>query len=202
MTETVDLNNNAIYFVSLVLFYWMLTNLVSHNNAASDVSETTKQRVAPRDVEGTALLQGSALRALRDIDPDFIAEDFLSDAANTYETVIAAFIKGDLNTLRPLLGATVLATFELEIESRQSRYETLEFTLINEPSLTVLGVTVERESVEVTILFSSEAVQCSLSADGTIVDGDPKRIVQVRHTWTFSRQFSNRNQPWQVVSTA
>jgi len=55
---------------------------------------------------------------------------------------------------------------------------------------------------EVTILFSSEAVQCSLSADGTIVDGDPKRIVQVRHTWTFSRQFSNRNQPWQVVSTA
>lgn len=74
MTDTVDLNNNAIYLVSLVLFYWMLTNLVSQNYAASDVSETTKQRLAPRDVEGTALLQGSALRALRDIDPDFIAE--------------------------------------------------------------------------------------------------------------------------------
>lgn len=202
MTETINLND-TIYFVSLVLFYWMLINLVSQNYAASsDLGETTKQELTRRDEERTPLLPRSALRALRDVDPDFIAEDFLSYAANTYEIVISAFIAGDLDTLRPLLDATVFATFEHEIEARQSRRETSEFILINEPSPAILGVAVERESVKVTILFSPDVVQCTRSAENKIIDGDPKKVVHVHHTWTFARQLSSPDQPWQVVSTA
>ncbi|TAU35316.1 Tim44 domain-containing protein [Rhizobium leguminosarum] len=201
MTESINLNN-TIYFVSLILFYWMLINLVSQNYPASSDSGETRQQLAIRNGESTPLLDRSELQALRDVDPDFIAEDFLSYAANTYEIVIAAFTKGDLDTLRPLLDATVLATFEHEIQSRQSRHERLEFMLVNEPSPTILDVVVERGSVDVTMLFSSETVQCTRSADGTIIDGDQKKIVHVHHTWTFSRQLSSPDQSWLVVSTA
>lgn len=201
MTESINLNN-TIYLVSLFLFYWMLVNLASQNyKTSSDLSETKKQQLALRDAESTPLTR-SALNVLHDIDPDFTAEDFLSHAANTYEIVTKAFIAGDLQTLRPLLDATVLVTFEQEIESRQSRREFSEFILISDPSPTILGVAVEPERVHVTVLFSPEVVHFTRSSENTIIDGDPKKVVQVHHTWTFSRQLSNPGQPWQVLSTA
>ncbi|AHG48890.1 hypothetical protein RLEG12_08100 (plasmid) [Rhizobium leguminosarum bv. trifolii CB782] len=201
MTESINLNN-TIYLVSLFLFYWMLVNLASQNyKTSSDPSETKKQQLALRDAESTPSTR-SALNVLHDIAPDFTAEDFLSYAANTYEIVTKAFIAGDLQTLRPLLDATVLVTFEQEIESRQSRREFSEFILISDPSPTILGVAVEPERVQVTVLFSPEVVHFTRSSENTIIDGDPKKVVQVHHTWTFSRQLSNPDQPWQVLSTA
>ncbi|MBY5454171.1 Tim44/TimA family putative adaptor protein [Rhizobium leguminosarum] len=201
MTESINLNN-TIYLVSLFLFYWMLVNLASQNyKTSSDLSETKKQQLALRDAESTPLAR-SALNVLHDFDPEFTAEDFLSYAANTYEIVTKAFVAGDLQTLRPLLDATVLVTFEQEIESRQSRREFSEFILISDPSPTILGVAVEPERVHVTVLFSPEVVHFTRSSENTIIDGDPKKVVQVHHTWTFSRQLSNPDQPWQVLSTA
>ncbi|WP_434713555.1 Tim44/TimA family putative adaptor protein (plasmid) [Rhizobium sp. YTUHZ045] len=201
MTESINLNN-TIYLVSLFLFYWMLVNLASQNyKTSSDLSETKKQQLALRDAESTPSTR-SALNVLHDIDPDFTAEDFLSYAAKTYEIVTKAFIAGDLQTLRPLLDATVLVTFEQEIEARQSRREFSEFILISDPSPTILGVAVEPERVQVTVLFSPEVVHFTRSSENTIIDGDPKKVVQVHHTWMLSRQLSNPDQPWQVLSTA
>ncbi|MBB2830669.1 UNVERIFIED_ORG: putative lipid-binding transport protein (Tim44 family) [Rhizobium esperanzae] len=201
MTESINLNN-TIYLVSLFLFYWMLVSLASQNyKTSSDLSETKKQQLELPDPESTPSTR-SALNVLHDIDPGFTAEDFLSYAANTYEIVTKAFIAGDLQTLRQLLDATVLVTFEQEIESRQSRREFSEFILISDPSPTILGVAVEPERAHVTVLFSPEVVHFTRSSENTIIDGDPKKIVQVHHTWTFSRQLSNPDQPWQVLSTA
>lgn len=201
MTESINLNN-TIYLVSLFLFYWMLVNLASQNfETFSDLSETAKQQLTLRDAESTPLTQ-SALNVLRDMVPDFTAEDFLSYAASTYEIVTNAFIAGDLQILRPLLDATVLAAFEQEIESRQLRCEFSEFILISDPSPTILGVAVEPERIHLTVLFSPEVVHFSRSAENAIIDGDPKKVVRVHHTWTFSRQLSNPDQTWQVLSTA
>lgn len=200
MTDSINLNN-TIYLVCLVLFYWMLVNLALQNEASDDLNRTTKQQLALRDAERAPLMPQSALNALHEMDPTFIAEDFLSYAAGTYETVIAAFIAGDLYRLRPLLDANVLATFEHEIDSRQSRRHISEFILISDPSPTVLDVAVESESIRVTVLFSPEVIQFIRSAENKVIDGDPKNVVRVHHTWTFSRQRSNPDQAWQVVST-
>ncbi|MEM7425158.1 MAG: TIM44-like domain-containing protein, partial [Pseudomonadota bacterium] len=47
----------------------------------------------------------------------------------------------------------------------------------------------------------SKLISATRTGDGTVVDGDPKKIREVTDIWTFMRDVSSSNPNWRLVAT-
>lgn len=143
----------------------------------------------------------AGLARLKAADRSFDERAFLKGARGAFELIVNAFAAGDTATLKPLLSTDVYSSFASAIQQRLQAKETHETNLMTIKDCDLMEAGVEGNSAFVTVKIVSDQVNVTRAADGTVIDGDPDRVVDKTDFWTFSRDIRSRDPNWQLVAT-
>jgi predicted lipid-binding transport protein (Tim44 family) len=161
----------------------------------------------PRRVEARAPTPGepiplaAAIDTIRAADPNFDEKQFVQGARAAFEMIVAAFARGDTDTLRPLLSDDVYRNFAKAIAERAERGETLETRIETIQDADIVEATLDGRNAMVGVRFVSDQINVTRAADGSVVDGDPDRTLEVIDIWTFARDTRSRDPNWFLVET-
>ncbi|MEO1000640.1 MAG: Tim44/TimA family putative adaptor protein [Pseudomonadota bacterium] len=146
---------------------------------------------------------GTALAAMKRIEPDFSVQEFLHGARGAYEMILMAYESGDLPTLEQFLAPDVYDGFRQAVEARADQGLEVEARFVGIRELTLKGARFDEETGEadVTVRFTGELASVVRDRDGRVVEGDLSEIKQQRDTWTFSRAMGSDNPNWLLVAT-
>lgn len=161
--------------------------------AAPSAIALSPNGAAPPGNEGLAALQAA--------DPSFKPDTFLTGARAAFDIIVKAFAAGDTAALQPLLSPDVFAAFSEAIRARRDAKETHETKLVAVKAATIEQGAVEGTTGLVTVKLVSDQVNVTRAADGSVVDGDPDKVVEKTDFWTFSRALRARNPNWTLVAT-
>lgn len=149
--------------------------------------------------QGTPLEAG--LVQIKMADPGFSVGRFLEGAAKAFEMVVAAYARGDADTLKPLLAPDVYAQFATAIQDREERGETMETELVVLKPPKAESIQVDGTRATIDVRFQSEQVNVVKDRAGEIIDGDREHVDSVTDVWTFARDLSSRDPNWALVAT-
>ncbi len=159
--------------------------------------------IAARTVEagssGVPLEAG--LAQIKQADPSFAEEPFLSGARTAFEWIISAFAQGDAKTLRPLLSNDVYGDFAGAIDERHQAGQSLETTLVGVSKTEIIEAELQGRTAFVTVKFVSEQVNVVRDRSGGVVEGDPNHVATISDIWTFARNTRSRDPDWTLVAT-
>ena len=142
-----------------------------------------------------------SLDALHAADPGFTPPSFLDGAKSAYEMIVSSFAKGDRASLRQLLSADVLESFDSAITTREQRGEVAESTFVAMHSATIVDAQVRQGAAQVTVRFSSSLINATRDRAGEVVDGDPEKVVEHEDVWTFARDVRSADPNWKLIAT-
>jgi predicted lipid-binding transport protein (Tim44 family) len=147
----------------------------------------------------------SGLLAIRQADPEFDPEQFVSGARQAYEIIVTSFAEGNKKALRDLLSKDVLEGFTGAISEREARGERIEQNFVGINKADILEAEVKNGIANITVRFVSQLITATRDQSGTVVAGDPTRITDVTDIWTFSRDVSTAraraNPNWRLIAT-
>lgn len=143
----------------------------------------------------------AGVAAIRSADPSFDPVQFADGARSAFGAVIDAFAKGDVATLRGLLDAPTLASFEGAIRGRNERGEKAETTLIGFEASDISGAELQGSHALVTVRFVTEQINVVRNAEGQIADGNPNEVQRVVDLWTFRRDTRSSDPNWALTKT-
>ena len=135
-------------------------------------------------------------------DRTFETEHFVSGAKKAHELIVTAFAKGDRETLRPLLNDEVYDAFDHAIRERESRGETVKFTLVGYRDVKISHASLKGRAAEITVNFAVQFISSTSKADGTVIEGDPAAVRDVTDVWSFSRDLRGSDPNWTLVATS
>ncbi len=161
-------------------------------------SSNVEQRLAGVSTDSKARQQ---LQAIATLDSTFDTGSFVKGACSAYEIILAAYAKGDRETLRNLLSREVYDSFSAVIAEREGRGETTEFSFVGITSSELVDAHLVDRIAHVTVKFVSELVTAVRNRGGEVVEGDVKSVRQVTDYWTFMRDISLSNPNWRLVAT-
>lgn len=144
-----------------------------------------------------------ALAAMKKAEAGFSVTEFLQGARGAYEWILTAFDKGDIDQLRPFLGADIAAAFAAAIDGRKEQGLTVESTFVGlrEMALHDARFDPTTKRGEITLRYVGELTSVVRDASGEIVEGNPKEIKRQRDVWTFARVMGSADPNWQLVAT-
>ena len=184
--------------------------IVPHRFDAGDVAaEDAAPRVSPKpapqnDPVPAAGLIPAVEQGVRDIaaaDRSFDLLGFLEGAKGAYGMILAAFWKGDRETLRELCDADVYAGFAAAIDAREEAGETMDNTLIRIEEATLRDAELDGRLARVTVRFVSDIAAVTRDRDGNVVAGSLDDAIESRDIWTFARNLDAGGPDWQLVET-
>lgn len=141
------------------------------------------------------------LTDIRLADPQFDLDQFLQGAKAAFAMIVEAFAKGDRASLRPLLADAVYNEFSGAIDARERAGQSLTTELVSTRDAEIAGAALVGSRARVTVQFTTEQINVTSDAQGTPVEGDPRRIDTVIDVWTFERDTRSRDPNWQLVET-
>lgn len=144
---------------------------------------------------------GEGVRAIREYDPGFTLKEFIEGARMAFEMILNAYAQGDTKSLKNLLSPDVYAGFEQAIKEREAEGQVLQETLVGISKAEVVEAYMDGRDAHVTVKFVSDQISALLDGDGTVIDGDPSKVVEATDFWTFSRTAKSRNPNWTLVGT-
>jgi len=121
-------------------------------------------------------------RAMMDIklaDRNFETEHFISGAKKAHEMIVTAFAKGDRETLRPLLSDEVYTAFDHALKERESRKESVKFTLVGYKDVKIAHAALKGRMAEITLSFIVQLISSTSNETGAVVEGDPANVRDV-----------------------
>jgi len=136
----------------------------------------------------------AGLAALRAHDPNFDVGAFLHGARQAYEMVVVAFAKGDRDTLKPLLAAPMMDTFESAMATRESEGRTEQVEFLHPPRADLERVETAGDLGRAVVRFLAEFRSRSKGPEGEAVDD--RRTAEL---WTFERSLASRDPNWTLV---
>jgi predicted lipid-binding transport protein (Tim44 family) len=151
---------------------------------------------------GVAGKDGAAVAGLDAIaasDSRFDGHAFVDGAQRAYEMIVAAFAKGDRDTLRPLLAKDVFDGFAGEIARREQAGETLETAIVAVDSALVDSARAEPRLNEITVRFAVRLINLRKDKSGEVLDGG--HTTPVEELWTFARDPRASDPNWKLVAT-
>lgn len=148
---------------------------------------------------GTAL--NKSLRAIRDAAPVFNPREFTNGAMMAYEMIVMAFADGDRKTLKNLLSKDVYEGFAAALDEREAAGETVQTNFVGIEKMEIVGADLKDNQAQITVSVLSQLISATRGKDGTVVDGDPEEIAEVRDEWTFARDVRERNPNWKLIGT-
>lgn len=144
---------------------------------------------------------GEGVKAIRKADPTFVPKEFIEGARVAFEMILNAYASGDLKTLKMLLSPDVYGGFAQAIEDRAAQDHTLHETLVGINVAELAEAYQDGSDTTVTVKFVSEQISALVDADGTVIEGDPAKVVTATDFWTFARSTKSRNPNWTLVGT-
>lgn len=148
---------------------------------------------------GTRLNKG--MRAIRDADPSFEPKSFIDGAKMAYEMIVMAYADGDRRTLKNLLSRDVYEGFVSAIDEREKRSEKIESSFVGIDKVDIVSAEMKGSEAHVTLRIVSELISATRDSAGTVVDGDPETVAEVKDVWTFSRDTRSRDPNWKLAAT-
>lgn len=112
-------------------------------------------------------------------------EEFLQGAKIAFHMIATAFARGKKKELKSLLTPKVYNAFIKDIETRETKKMTMDFSLICLSSAKVLKKA--ETAKEVTVEFVSEQINILKNEAGTVLEGDPMNVAVVSDVWTFKK---------------
>ena len=163
---------------------------------------------APQSISGPGGIRATVLppaatgvAAIEAADPSFDPVDFAGGARAAFTTIVEAFARGDVATLRPLLDPPTLASFESAIRGRNERREKLECTLIGFEASDIAAASLDGSHAGVTVRFVTEQINVLRDAEGQVADGNPNEVQKVIDLWTFRRDTKSSDPNWVLIKT-
>lgn len=148
---------------------------------------------------GTPLNTG--LRAVKDADPSFDPAGFVEGAKLAYEMIVMAYADGDRRTLKNLLSRDVYEGFVSAIDEREKRNEKIESSFVGIEKAAIVGAEMKGTEAHITLRIVSELISATRDSAGSIIDGDPETVAEVKDVWTFARDTRTRDPNWKLVAT-
>lgn len=149
--------------------------------------------------EGSPVAQG--LESVAASDRNFTPRSFIDGAKMAYEMIVEAFARGDRSSLKNLLSTDVYDGFARAIGQRESLGQKVDAKFVGIDEATIVAVSAEGRSANITIRFVGELISATLSRDGAVVEGDLKEIQRKTDIWTFERDLTSRDPNWKLIST-
>ena len=136
----------------------------------------------------------SGLAALRARDPSFDVSRFMQGARQAFQMVVKAFATGDRATLKPLLDAELMSTFEAEMAKREGEGRSEQVEFLHEPRADLESLGVFGDLGRASVRFLAEFRSRSKGPEGEAVDD--RRTAEV---WTFQRSLTSRDPNWTLI---
>lgn len=148
---------------------------------------------------GTDLNKG--LRAIKDADASFEPKGFVDGAKMAYEMIVMAYADGDRKTLKNLLSREVFDGFVAAISDREGRSEKIQSSFVGIDKADIVSAEMKGSEAHVTLRIVSELISATRDKAGTVIDGDPETVAEVKDVWTFARDARSRDPNWKLVAT-
>jgi predicted lipid-binding transport protein (Tim44 family) len=143
----------------------------------------------------------TGLDAIAAADPSFAIQPFAAGAKTAYEMIITAFAEGNRQVLRNLLTPEVYQGFASALDEREKRGHKLSTTFVSIDKLTIADAMLQGRTAKIKVYFTSQMTTATRDASGTVVDGDPDKVVKVDDVWTFARDTGSRDPNWKLCAT-
>jgi predicted lipid-binding transport protein (Tim44 family) len=139
----------------------------------------------------------ASIAGLKARDPAFDPVRFLEGARQAHETIVRAYAAGDRETLKPLLTANVMNSFEAGIAAREARgeTETAEFTHPARADLEL--ATAEDNRAVARVRFLAE-LRNRVKPAGGEEQIEERRVAEI---WTFERTLGAADPNWVLART-
>ena len=179
-------------------------------NGQDNVVSLPRRKGAPENEEtyaaidkfaaaGTDLNKG--LRAIKDADPSFEPKGFVEGAKMAYEMIVMAYADGDRKTLKNLLSREVYEGFVAAIAERENRSEKIQSSFVGIDKADIVSAEMKGGEAHVTLRIVSELISATRDSAGSVIDGDPETVAEVKDVWTFARDTRSRDPNWKLVAT-
>ncbi len=143
----------------------------------------------------------AGLAQIKAADPGFDEKSFIQGARSAFSMIVESYARGDTAVLRPLLSDGVYDSFSAEIRRRIAAGEMHETSIERIKEADLLEARVDGRMAQITVKFVSEQVIVTRAADGSVLDGDPDRLLEIVDIWTFARSPRARDPNWLLVET-
>lgn len=154
--------------------------------------------VAPISGYGAA---STTLERMRQLDKQFVPDDFLEGARGAFEMVLQAFNERDHDTLTMLLSKDVYNEFMASLNSFAAEGRTPQNTLLAILEAHIDDATLTGNKARIAVKFTSEQVHLVRDSAGDVVEGDPSQQEVVEDRWVFERALTSNDPAWKVVET-
>jgi len=187
----------AVAVVLLVLLYNVLGKKVGRQPEDRPAPALPGGSEAPNDPGrqdfGLGLDPAAAegVAQLRSRDPAFDPSRFLDGARHAYETIVRAYAAGDRETLRPLLAAPVMASFEDGITAREASGRSEVVELPHPPRADLDGVEARGDLATARVRFLAE-MKSEITHEG-VATTEERRTAEL---WTFERRIGSGDPNW------
>ena len=166
------------------------------NHKEKNVSET--RNVIRLDQKKVS---GKGIEVLKDADPSFSEDEFISGAKNAFRIIIDAFSDSDLEKLRPLLDYELFKNFTKSISEREAKQELQNVEIKSFKSIEIIDVNLIDNVASITLKIVSEQIKFITDRKDEIVYGNRKKPETIKDKWVFERDISTNNPNWKLVET-
>jgi len=187
----------AVAAVVLFQLYAVLGRRVgrqAEDLAQAPAGQTAREPAIPTTPGVTEPAALTGLAALRARDPSFDVARFMQGARQAFTMVVKAFAAGDRNTLKPLLAAEVMTSFETAMAEREQEGRTEQVEFLQEPRADLENLGVIGDLAKASVRFLAEFRSRSKGPEGEAVDD--RRTAEV---WTFQRNLNSRDPNWTLI---
>lgn len=151
---------------------------------------------APARADRLPESRNPTLDALKSRDTSFSELNFLEKARETYEQVVTAFHRGDLDPVKDRLGERVYASFSEAVAARSAPpKDTL--TFVEPPKADIDAIEFKDDTAQVRVRFLSEL---AYTTPAETDDAKPQTLYRrAAEYWTFQRAYKGAAGPWTLT---
>ena len=147
----------------------------------------------------------SGLLEIAKFDPALDPDAFIRGAGSAYEMIVSAFADGNRKALKDLLARDVYDGFVSAIAERERTGEKIDQQFVGIKKADIVDAELRGGTAYLTVRFVSELITAKRDKSGTVIEGDPQKVLDVTDIWTFSRDVSSvkarANLNWRLEET-
>ena len=134
--------------------------------------------------------------------PDFQLGKFIDGASKVHEIITEAYFESKLETVRHLVADPVFSLFNQAVSERKSKNYILDTQYIGIKDAKIKNINYNEiaDQVSISIDIHYEII-FSLTCNGELIEGDPKKVVQKSDSWKFERMMNQPDPVWILTQT-
>ncbi|MEM1199908.1 MAG: Tim44/TimA family putative adaptor protein, partial [Pseudomonadota bacterium] len=91
--------------------------------------------------------------------------------------------------------------FNNALKERERAGHMQESSFVGIDKASIIEAVFSDKNANITIKFVSKLISATRDKEGTLIEGDPKKVREVTDIWTFMRDVTSRDPNWRLVAT-